>query len=216
MTSCGPGRTNRSTSYSPPPARTSIYSRPPGLLNRSTPWGSTWVATHGGRRHSTNRNPAGHRSSAFPRSVGAGSFVSWPARRRRTRCCSPVTVSVRPSTRQGGSVSVPGLRTTSHCWPSQDRNPSTPRTRRSPWLTDWSSRAPSTGPHYPVVECWKYVEAWRRGFTSYLKGGQVGPYFRAASGVRRRWLEARARSRRGGVVSVGHDGTALWLRVTRG
>ena len=54
------------------------------------------------------------------------------------------------------------------------------------------------------------------GLYRLLEEGQVGPYFRTAGQVRRRWLEARSRSRPDEVVSVGHDGTALWLRVTRG
>lgn len=46
-----------------------------------------------------------------------------------------------------------------------------------------------------------------------LEEGRVGPYFRAAGRVRSRWLEARARSRPDGIVSVGHDGTVLSLRI---
>lgn len=61
-----------------------------------------------------------------------------------------------------------------------------------------------------VMEIHRGVE---EGLYELLADGEVGRYFRAAGRVHRRWREARVEPPPDEVVSVGHDGTALLLRV---
>ncbi|MET7471651.1 hypothetical protein ACFYON_24640 [Micromonospora sp. NPDC005686] len=65
-------------------------------------------------------------------------------------------------------------------------------------------------PNGRTLEVFRGVEI---GLYGKLADGQLAAYFRAAPSVRRRWLRSRPRQR-GGVVSLGRDGTVLTVRVT--